>query len=315
MRKFLYIFLFLLSLKSAISQVVFCPPGAEWHYLFSSSAFAGSPAYYNDTIKYVKDSVAGGVNVKLLHHKRSYSFCNITQNFTTMIKQNGDTVFMNGLLTKNTWQILYNYATPAGQSWTTTITAFYDFNAINTYTVVVDSVDYVTINNLSLKRLIVRYLSSNNIFASVPALQITERFGCSYFLLHYRNPGPGVVWHCDGPNKFLCYQDSAFGLKQFSSFPCDFENPVALVENKYVAASILVWPNPFNEFITIKSEDESLIDESHLTISDFSGRIVKYEKIAKLQQSLDLKDLSSGIYILTINKGKELLSKGKVVKE
>lgn len=249
----------------------------------------------------------------MLRIKHPYAFCNLTKSFTTMIKQKGDTVFMNSLNTKNTWQILYNYAALAGHTWTTDITSVSNFNTLKTYTVLVNSVNTITVNNFILRVLNVNYLSSDNI--TVPNLQIIERYGCNYYMFNYKNPDATPSMHCDGPNKFLCYQDSVFGLKQFSSFPCDFENPVALAHNKYIVSSIQVCPNPFNEYITIKTEAESLINESHLTLSDLSGRVVKNEKISMFQQSFDLKELKSGIYFLTISRDWELLYKGKIVKD
>jgi hypothetical protein len=75
------------------------------------------------------------------------------------------------------------------------------------------------------------------------------------------------------------------------------------------ASNIAIYPNPANDFISIKSEN---IIIKKLEIIDISGKIV-YSKIAK-NQIFDISDLKSGIYFVEIHTNSEILM-SKIIKE
>lgn len=96
------------------SQVVFCPPGAEWNYLFSMDF---SYAKYNETIKYKGDTIIGLETMKILTHQKFFTQINMANYGPTYIKQKGDTIFMKNGKTFNKWQILYNFDASTGHFW------------------------------------------------------------------------------------------------------------------------------------------------------------------------------------------------------
>jgi hypothetical protein len=168
----LLVFAFFL-LNKIQAQTVFCPLGAEWHYLFNFLGFLPGNSI-NENIKYTGDTLEGSDNVKILTHTRFFLQCSPVVN-KTLIKQKGDTVFFKNSRTLNGWQILYNFAALPGQSWTTSV--LQNDSSVSTFTYSVDSVKQISVNGFSLKNLYVTKAG----FSFFPAvqIQITERFGSS----------------------------------------------------------------------------------------------------------------------------------------
>jgi hypothetical protein len=307
MKNVFIVFLFF-SLCEVESQVVFCPPGANWHYTFY---YWMAPESRNEQVKYVKDSVMGTDVVKVLLHNNYYNHCNYSTNVYSLIKQKGDTVFMRNAATKHTWQILYNFSAQAGQSWTTTVNTFWNVSQSLTYSITVDSVNYVTINNFVLKELFVKYQYTGSTFQENAI--ITERFGCNKYLFNYKNPD-----YCsDGeyPEYFLCYFDSTFGLKQFTEKPCDYKDYVGIGDNSYLSTRVKIYPNPANEFIVIGTNPnhystELIREETLLSIKDLCGREIKQATLGDLNSKdirIDISDLKNGIYLLNLqHNGREI---------
>src|ERR1043165_6473023 len=105
MKQLLLLFLIFLVTTKIQAQVVFCPPGAEWHYNFRTEFLQRTD---NVTIKYVGDTLWGLDLLKILSATRFYVDQNCRSVSRTLIKQKGDTIFMNNNRTQNSWQILYN---------------------------------------------------------------------------------------------------------------------------------------------------------------------------------------------------------------
>ena len=308
MKKFALLLL-LLAFQKTQAQIVFCPPGAEWHYSFFDPMFS---EWKNEQVKYVRDSVIGIENVKVLSHRRFFNSYNSFVVSLTVLKQAADTVFLRNVVTNHQWQVLYIYSASGGQSWKTTM---YNFSTTAfTTTVSVDSVANISINNFNLKRLFVRYLqqappqwSSSDI--------IDERIGCARFLFNYYNP----YRPSDGDRSLgiLCYQDSSFGLKQFTSKPCNYVDYVGIAEN-YQNSNIKIYPNPVADIFTIGSEDVFIDAGILLSIKDLCGREIKNQAIYNLNSDptkVDISDLPKGLYILNLLNHKQVIYSGKLFKD
>ncbi len=310
MKNLWLIFIGLFLIQKIQAQAVFCPKGAEWHYLFSPILAYSVQPYYNERIKYTKDSIVGADTVKVLRHKWYFNYCNFSSDAYTLIKQKGDTVFMRSPATGNLWQILYNYAATAGQSWTTTICSLYSFSTTLTYTVFVDSVTTTSSNNYVLKKLNVRYRKPGSPFAESSV--ITERIGCTRFMYNYTNPNSFT--DAVGALGCICYQDSAFGLKQYVSYPCDATPPVGIYEFSPEKLTIQISPNPTNEFVTI-GNSENLGNESALSIYDSNGCELKRVILKSAEDCrIFIGDLSEGLYFLKL-KTRDKLHSGKLLKQ
>ncbi len=202
----LILILFVFTIQKSKSQIVFCPPGAEWNYVVGGLLW--SPVIYNENIRYTRDSIISQDTVNILTHFRFYENCGPWA-YLTLIKQKGDTVFMRNTRTQNTWQILYNFAALPQHSWQTTVL---NFSTPLTYTITVDSVYKVIINGYSRERCML-------IFLPQLASDTLPKGSNNRFLFPLRTTNTA----CDEGiiGAFLCYRDSTFGLHKLSELHCD----------------------------------------------------------------------------------------------
>jgi hypothetical protein len=221
---------------------------------------------------------------------------------TTLIKQKGDTVFFKNKFSDHNWQILYNYATPIGQSWQTTLTTL---SQTKTVTYTVQAIGTTTVNGLSLKQMTV---SSSDWGGTV----ITERFGSNAFLFNFISRNIGS---CDSDIfiEFLCYQDDSFGLKQFTEKACDYRtyNSVGINELAGDKFGIFIYPNPVMRELTVESD---FTESAHLILTDVYGKELKrveFENASKV----DVRDLESGIYFVSIKRNGKMIQNTKFIKE
>jgi hypothetical protein len=301
MKKHLLILSVFLTAAFAKSQITFCPPGAVWHYDFED--YAATNIYLiSHAITYTRDTVMNGETLKVLKFDQFFKgSCSNNGIYSTYIKQHGDTVFMNNGYTPG-WQILYNFATPAGGYWITTIVNnLYpnntSSNGAGTYTITVNSIDTVVINGVSLKRL---HTSVGN---------ITERFGADY--LFYFQSG-----NCDGNNfyDFLCYQDNAFGNYQATDKACDYTNYDTGIPLQQQNASVSIYPNPADEMITV--ETGHALGACEIKVVDILGNQVLDTKpqFINAKAGINTAGLTKGIYFLKVMDNGKQIAGEKIIK-
>jgi hypothetical protein len=270
------------------AQIVFCPAGAEWHYLFSSFY---STAQYNETIKYTGDTVVGSETWKVLTHIKFFTSGNGAVYGPTHLKQIGDTIFMKNSRTKGIWQILYNFNTTLGQNWQTSLDG--PLGTTINYTVDVKAVSVVTVNGIPLKELGVTYKSSETGNAPYAGCKITERLGCSQFLFNYFSKvSPDAEYF----SMNLCYQDNSIGLIKYSATDCNFSNPVGIRDQEI--DNVQVYPNPSSSLIHIKYNSSAT--EKLLTVTNSLGQII-YNASLNNKPDLNVSSWSRGIYFLKIS--------------
>ena len=303
MKKPLLLILVSLLASHSKAQVVFCPPGAEWSYNFR---LVNNPylLLVNEKIIYSGDTILGSDTLKILKQKRAFLDCNTGSASPTLIKQSGDTIFMQSSRTNNQWEILYNFNVQAGDDWKTTVKS--GTNTL-TYTISVDSVGTITTNGMNLKRLFVKY---NTALFGISSNTITERFGCNQFMFNYANP-QGAACDLDGFYSYLCYKDSQFGSKQFTNFDCDY-NTVGLENLENENNSLAIYPNPTSSNITIENKSSS--QQLKVVVSDPLGKTILKQNLADTQ-TIDVSTLQNGIYFLQVFEKDNLLVNKKIVKE
>jgi hypothetical protein len=318
MKRNIIIGLFVFLFFAVQSQVVFSPPGAAWayNYKMTMGGAPGAPTYL-DKIKYTRDSIMGNDTVKVLVHKRFFLQCSSMSAGPTLIRQSGDTIFMNNFATNHTWQILYNFRATAGQSWQSVLrTNDYDsLKPLCTYTVTVDSTGTVLENGYSLRRLYVKYRSPSTYYnfpgntIQYPAV-ITERFGCSAFMFNYYNESYGWCDH-DWFTRFLCYSDPQFGNKQFTSFPCDYQNPLSAEGNLHLNGIVQIFPNPVQKSVLIRTN----VDIYQVRIYSVTGALVYTFSSGFPVYEIDPGELQNGLYFLYAFDKQRLIGIGKFIKD
>ena len=312
-------FLFFIIEGKIQSQIVFCSIGAEWHYSFSPGE--NNTPVENEKIMYVRDSIDGGDIVKVLQHERFYKVWNLTPSkgcILTLIKQRGDTIFMKNPGTQDKWQILYNFSAVAGQSWQDSICEVdpaitFGPTVAFSYTVIVDSVRTVLINNFQLKTLYVRYVTSGGLpYMKIDTVQITERLGCSRFMFNYY-----PLFHESSEiqtteiRDFLCYEDDSFGLNKFTSYPCDYSYYLGIEKETEPINCIKIYPNPSNDKIFF---DIPFQDNIEITVfSTLGSEVLKIKDYPNLS-ALNVSGLKDGVYLYKVRTKTNNYS-GKFVKE
>ena len=280
MKKLLLPFILFFLINKSQAQIVFCPPGAEWNYYFSDGPSGGLE---NESVKYMRDTIIGSDTIKILQSSRLYIDANpIPPYFLTHIKQKGDTIFFNNFSTQYTWQILYNFASQVNQGWNIAHRGCHSNSLTSSYNVV--SIGSIVENSLTLKQL------------NMGVFTITERFGSSGFLFMLSNKGN---CHRDYFAGSLCYRDNSFGLKQFSSYPCNYSNTVGLEENE-LKNGLKIYPNPTNGFVRIKIDD-SQNKKLLVKIIDLSGRLIE-EHFFETTNNLEINTsaFKAGVYFVSL---------------
>ena len=315
----LIVFIFLaVEIKS---QVIFSPPGSEWsyNYLLSMGGAPGAPTYL-EKIRYSRDSVLGNDTVKFLTHNRFYLECSSLPVTQTLIRQSGDTVYMRNYATNHTWQILYNFNSLPGQSWQTVIRI--DASDTNppkplcSYTITVDSVSIISANGFNLKRLHVKY-KCPSFGTSFPPYTIeypatiTERYGCDAFMFNYFNETSG--W-CDNDwfTRFLCYKDNQFGNRQFTSYGCDYQNPLAIDLNSEMGGILQIFPNPVHNTVKITFRK---VEDYQIAIYNNLGEKICTFMCRDLENELELGELQNGLYFLVVYNNQGFMAVRKFIKE
>jgi hypothetical protein len=312
MKKIYLLALLFFSLKNLNSQVVFCPPGAEWSYTWTDGLLTFPPGTYNTKVKYIGDTIIAGDQVKKLTHEYLAFECVQLSSFCdpTFIKQKGDTIFMLNACTSGNWQILYNFAANAGDSWTNSLLAFSPGTVTTGYTVTVQSVNTVTVNATPLKELTLSYLFKWNNSYNFYAGKATERFGGDKYLFNFWNR---LSTDCSYFSGFLCYKDNTFGQIIFNGFTsCDYSNPVGITENSPAEVSLSIFPNPGAEQIEIKLRTPA--NHVNVKFTDIGGRLIKQSDLNVLAP-IDIKDLQDGFYLIQVfSEDGKLLGKCKFLK-
>ena len=79
-------------------------------------------------------------------------------------------------------------------------------------------------------------------------------------------------------------------------------SPVLGFDHHIVQNEVTIYPNPVANICMIKST----LEMKHLTVMDVHGKVLERSTIADLSYSIDLNQLSSGVYIVKINLGNKI---------
>jgi hypothetical protein len=307
MKKRLLLLSCLILFQILPAQVVFCPPGAEWSYTFLAGH--SNQIVSNEKITYSRDSMLNGVSVKVLLHNFSFSMSDAYRPGPTLIKQNGDTIFMRNAITQHSWQILYNFNVTAGQHWENQLlTAKNTGTSITGFTVTVDSVKTITVNNLPMRELYVKYATNGQNGNIIPGIYsssvIRERFGNNRFMFNFINT------YSSDPDyvvSFLCYTDSTFGTTQFTSKPCDYSNLMSVFEFNSEILNLTLYPNPVSDQLIIKSGSAGSANAYTFDLINVLGKVVVTRQTLSGNDQVYLGHLEDGVYFIQVfEKGKRI---------
>ena len=102
---------------------------------------------------------------------------------------------------------------------------------------------------------------------------------------------------------------TATGISSFSPFAV--MNFGALAATDFSKSKLSIYPNPFNDYLNILTDNGGIIN-----FYDLAGKLVSTSVLAKGTNSLNKSSLAKGVYIYQIkNASGEVVSSGKVIKK
>lgn len=267
--------------------------GTQWYY----SEHAGGAAPTNSEylhLQSVSDKVIDGVTT----HKivsTYYKFNRDTVTFATIyVYDQSDTVFMYNFQKKK-FQTLYIFNALQGDTLTLDFPEPLSWTTDSTFRIVIDTVETVIIDGVSLKKYRIISLDEFNFWNGG---YFMDRIGG----LDWFFPRPIIIPEAGGPIR--CYSDNQIDTS-FQSVPCDYRL-VSSINDTYNNFQIHVFPNPVQNELTIQTEQPI----ERIELCDLTGRRI----ITSHQLVLNLDQVNNGPYILTIyfNSG-QILDK-KIIK-
>lgn len=188
--------------------------------------------------------------------------------------------------------LLYDYSLAAGETATV--------NSMGMdYEITIESVESITVNGTPRKKL---HFSDGG----VPAFWI-EGIGSCYGLTD-----PAIGFIMDYSPYLHCFygQNALLWSSQANAFVCELELSVS---DKNESPSLFeAWPNPFMDNVYV-----NLLGNFHnatVTVMSLTGAVVRQEKINTGVKQLNLADMQSGIYMLTITDANGRKNAKRIVK-
>lgn len=283
------------------------PVGATWHY--TERFFMGFTPLEIDYIKIesVKDTVVDGITCKKLT-KRHNVACADRPYVEYMYSQNGKVYFYDAGF--STFQVLYDFSADQGDSWIIKIKNYTNPDDTDSLIVTVDSIDFITINEIELKRLYVTNLFLNEVVPNFTYnATIIESIGDLIYMFNFF---PSFAFACDGnySDGLRCYEDSVIGLWETGiADSCTYIKSWTGVRNNE-NSRITIYPNPVEEYIYISSEQ---ISPCRYRILEITGREILSGEIAS--NRIMIQNLPKGLYILELSSSSDtLISRQKILK-
>ena len=318
MKNSILIFSLLFVLNSGNAQV-WVDDGAVWHYDYWNVAEEG---YYE--IKHIGDTLIEGELCKAFEGTRfSYGMVGPGEGYalfgesdlgTNYTYVSGDTVFYRN---NDEFFVMLNFGAEVGDTWTISTFPYWEVCAepsqlevTETGSILIDGSEYRTITVQP---------TSNSPFGFVGTF--VERFGNISGFDPFSTPFP-TPFQCEDLDaivdwdnvKFKCFEDNSFDRYNPSGETCDWwKVNVGISED--VIDNLLVYPNPFSDFTTIRFGEE-LTGKNELIVRDIQGKkVFQTENIVGNEYVLMNNGLDAGIYLLSIVQEDKLIYNTKLIVE
>lgn len=107
---------------------------------------------------------------------------------------------------------------------------------------------------------------------------------------------------------YVIYQDGAASNKSTVRY---YNSPISVDELPNTTSTLIIYPNPAKDIITV-NVSENHNGQSILNIYNIFGSFIKTETLNQNQQNINIRDLSNGLYFVTI-KSKESTQNQKLI--
>lgn len=281
--------LFLCQNNQLKAQNTWAPEGAVWHYSYHSGW--GQYTSYM-TMSSIGDTLIQGKNCSVLNLVGpGDSLPDYNETYYTY--EQNDTVW---LFDGTHFRVLYNFNVNPNDTFESYGHRLFPMCYDSTTTVIVDSVNYETVNGVLLKYMIVRTPEQSWGFSScyngTESFKIYQKIGCLSYMFPHEICATDLGGVCD----LRCYEDAIFGFWTSGQYDsCTYEDGVGVNEidqNRIIK----VYPNPISDYVSIDMVENFIT--AQLEIYSFDGRILKTIKLEAGHTVLNLSDLKSGCYFL-----------------
>jgi len=268
-----------------ISQLIFgqtwCDEGANWKYRYMSGF--GTEGYTE--ISYIGDTlIEGQLSNKLSKQLVAFDLValedvNYDYGYEYTYEENG-VVY---LWFNNHWDTLYNFQAEIGDSWRMAKQPLLTNDSNSVLNVVAKGMK--NINGIDLKYLVVDFDGTWN------KDTIVEKVGfIGSYMFPYDGYNGGLDVHEGGA--FRCYEDDQFSTyKPYFSGECDFTVSISELDKENM---LNIYPNPVSTTLNLKEE---IFQNADYKIFNEKGGLMMN---GKLSNTIDVSNLSHGLYIITI---------------
>lgn len=270
---------FLMTFTISLFGQNFGSIGTQWYY--SEHAGGGAPPnseYLH--LQSVEDTIIKGFTThKIARTYYKYSG-DIVEFEPVFVYEQSDTVFMYNFQ-KSKFQIIYIFNALQGDTLTLDIPEPLTWNTDSTYRLVIDTIETVIIDGISLKK-----------YKTI-ALDEIQFYNGGYFMdriggLDWFFPRATIIPEAGGPIR--CYIDNQIDTS-FQSVACDYRL-VTSIDDLNANYGIQIFPNPFQNELTIQSDQPI----ERIELFDYNGRSILTQRGLKL----NLDQVNNGVYFLTI---------------
>jgi len=283
--KHLYpLFLILISLNSYSQS--FVQDNKQWNVIIEAWGVGGI-SHFTEVFCTSGDTLLNENNYSKLY--RSDDSLSSLQYQGALREENNQVFFIN---TEGVEGLLYDFSLSIDD--TTYVIAIDNGYGNDSLMVIVDSIDFVNIENIERKRLWIHNDEINPGFEEFWIEGIGSNNGPLYTFIH-------CYWVCPLWQLSCCFED---GIQIYQNEYLDcYANDVGIEEIENNLA--LISPNPLKRENLLKIQMNDNIRISFIECFDLSGNKVLSEQIGySTHQTLDLSDLAKGSYILKISTSK-----------
>lgn len=262
--------------------------GTQWHYNYTGTSYS--------TFESTGDTLISGKLCRKIEKSKPYDFWG-SRPMTEFTYYSNDSVYFYDLNYPG-FHLLYDFGANPGEYW------FYQFPGesyvgdIDSIKTTVDSVDYVTINGYSLRRLFVHYDTIGFEFGDdyyLPTSSTIIEFLGDTLNLFSTFTMDETIFDTEFPYGLRCFEDPTIGFYPTGIVDsCTWTN--SLENENLEANSIIIYPNPTTGTITVTFPQETNGD---FYLFNVQGKELMHINLVPEQQ-IDLNALNPGIYFYQI---------------
>lgn len=268
----------------------FAPLGAEWY--FDEQLLVPYVNHGYNHYQVIKDTLINGKAAKLIIKQEVYPTGILAGTDSLYTYEEDSKVYF---LINHQFELIYDFGAKVGDTIKFS-SAFYPCDSVAP--VVVDSIEIITVNGVSLKR---QFLSNELVQSGYENEKIidvvTEKLGHNRGIFYYP--------HCEPIDYFVepflrCYQDSLISYVEeywnylYPGSPCDTTIFLG-IKNERTDGQVKIFPNPVKSSVTI----EGLNHISCFEVLDTRGQKLLSTTGVNLN-CLDVSCLPAGLYVLKI---------------